>query len=369
MALYEIGWNVALFVVSVGLLVLGSDWLVRGASRLAGALGISPLVVGLTVVAFGTSAPEFAVSIAAALNGQGDIALGNVVGSNICNILLILGLTAAILPLAIDRQIVRLDAPLMVVATLAVVITAYDGVVSRRDGLALFTALAMYLAMLVWMSSRSPKHAVDLAEPTPTPTRGTGGGGLFLNLGLIVAGLAMLVGGGQGLVSSSVAFARALGLGELVIGLTIVAVGTSMPEIATSLVAACRGERDIAVGNVVGSNIFNLLGVLGATAMVSSTGVAVAPSALMFDIPVLVAVTLLCLPVFHSHGEISRAEGALLLMCYVAYTSELVLMATRSPLATPMGLGLLLGFVPLVVVFLAFSTGHDLRQRRRAARS
>lgn len=366
MSVLELVFNVLLFAGSVGLLVLGSDWLVRGASRLAAAMGISPLVVGLTVVAFGTSAPEFAVSIAAALSGQGDMALGNVVGSNICNVLLILGLTALVLPLAIDRQIIRLDAPLMVVATLAVVVTAYDGVVSRRDGLALFTALVAYLAMLVWMSSRSPKQAVELTEPGPA--QGPKGGNAAANLGLVVVGLVMLVGGGQGLVTASVAFARALGMSELVIGLTIVAVGTSMPEIATSLVAAWRGERDIAVGNVVGSNIFNALGVLGATAMVSASGVGVAPSALMFDLPVMVAVTLLCLPVFRSHGEISRAEGALLLMCYGAYTLELILMSTNSVLARPVGLGLMLGFVPLVLVFVLLSTGHDIRQRGRPAR-
>lgn len=190
----------------------------------------------------------------------------------------------------------------------------------------------------------------------------------IMNILIFLGGLILLVIGANVLVRGASKLALSFGISPLVVGLTIVAFGTSAPEVAVSVGAVLDGKTDIAIGNVVGSNIFNALGVLGATAMVSSSGVGVAPSALMFDIPVLVAVTLLCLPVFRSHGEISRAEGALLLMCYGAYTLELILMSTDSVLAAPVGWGLLLGFVPLVLVFVLFSVGHDMRQRGRPAR-
>lgn len=360
-----ISWNVFLFVAAIAMLIFGSDWLVRASSRLARAMGVSPLVVGLTVVAFGTSAPEFAVCILAAVNGEGDIALGNVVGSNICNVLLILGLTALVLPLTIERQILRVDTPLMILGAMAMAWAASDGVLDWRDGLALSTGLLAYLAFVLWMAMTAkapPPIVADSHEPERESSVG-----VLRDVAMNVVGLALLVGGGQALVSSSVAFARALGVDELVIGLTIVAIGTSMPEIATSLVAAWRGERDIAVGNVIGSNIFNQLGVLGATAMAARGGITVGESALTFDIPVMVAVAFLCLPIFYSRGEITRSEGALLLTSYVAYTLVLLLKATGSALYAPVGWGLLLGYVPLVLVFLAVSTGYEVTRSRRAA--
>ena len=245
-------------VAGLVLLVLGAEWLVRGAARLATRFGISPLIIGLTVVAFGTSAPETAVSVGAALDGSGDIAIGNVVGSNIANVLLILGASALIAPLLVSRQLIRLDVPIMIVAGAATYALAFDGSLSRLDGALLFAGIVVYTLFLIYKSRQdkstsgdefSDEYGADQAGQRPA----------WRDLVLIVAGLALLIQGSDFLVTGAVALARTLGLSELVIGLTVVAVGTSLPELATSVMAALRGERDIAVGNIVGSNIFNLL--------------------------------------------------------------------------------------------------------------
>ena len=263
-------------IAGLVLLVAGAEVLVRGAARLAAQFGISPLVIGLTVVAFGTSAPETAVSVQASLNGSGDIAIGNVVGSNIANVLLILGMTALVAPLVVSRQLIRLDVPIMIGASLVTFGLAWDGQLSRIDGAILFSAVVIYTLFLVISSRRESAAAADdefakefgLDEPAK-PHAG------LINAGLVLAGLVLLVVGSNFLVEGAVALARALGLSELVIGLTVIAVGTSLPELATSIMAAFRGERDIAVGNIVGSNIFNLLCVLGLASLVSPQAIGV----------------------------------------------------------------------------------------------
>ncbi|SFF51352.1 cation:H+ antiporter, partial [Nannocystis exedens] len=311
--------TVALFVLGLVLLVVGAELLVSGAARLAARLGVSPLVIGLTVVAFGTSAPELAVSVSAALSpGGADVALGNVVGSNIFNVLFILGVSALIAPLLVQRQLVRFDVPLMLVASAACWLMALDGVIGRVDGILLFAALLVYTVMLLRIARRDGEggdEEVPLARPGSLTAK------LPVQLVMLVAGLAMLVLGSRWLVDGAVAFARLLGVSELVIGLTIVAAGTSLPEVATSVLAAIRGQRDIAVGNVVGSNIFNVLCVLGISAAVAPSGVAVAPAALSFDIPVMTAVAVSCLPLFITGGGLARWEGALFLFYYCAYTA------------------------------------------------
>lgn len=304
------------FWLILGLVVLvwGAELLVKGASRLAAAFGIAPLIIGLTVVAFGTSAPELAVSVMSGMKGEADLAVGNVVGSNIFNVLLILGLAALITPLAVSRQLIRLDVPLMIVASLVVLWMAQDGGISRLEGALLFAGIVAYTAFLI-IKARRDKVANQASDDEFAREFGEqaapGWRGYLANGGLIVVGLAMLVGGSQLLVSSAITIAQYFGVSELVIGLTIVAAGTSLPEVATSVIASLRGERDIAVGNVVGSNLFNLLSVLGLSSLVTPGGLAVPASAISLDLPLMVAVAIICLPIFFSGWRITRLEGLL----------------------------------------------------------
>ncbi len=341
-----------LFVLGLVLLVAGAELLVRGASRLAARLGISPLVIGLTVVAFGTSTPELAVTVQAGLAGQADIAVGNIVGSNIFNVLFILGLAALIVPLVVSRQLVRIEVPLMIGVSVLFLVMALDGRISGFDGMLLFAGIVAYTVFTV-RQSRKESAAVQ-AEYAQKYGDGQSAerGRLPLQIALIVAGLVLLVLGAHWLVEGAVAFARHFGVSELIIGLTIVAVGTSLPEVATSIVAALRGERDIAVGNVVGSNIFNILAIAGIASMVTPGGLAVAPALIHFDIPVMIAVALACLPIFASGHLIARWEGALFLGYYAAYVLYLILAATQHA-ALPSFSVAMLGFVlPLTAVTL-----------------
>ncbi|RPI26702.1 MAG: calcium/sodium antiporter [Acidobacteria bacterium] len=335
------------------LLAFGGEALVRGASRLAGQLGLSPLVVGLTVVAFGTSAPEMAVSLHAAVTGQPDIALGNVVGSNILNILFILGACALLLPLVIATRLVHQDVPIMIGASALVFALAYDGRIGRLDGLLLFLLLLGYIVFTVHHSRRETREIRAVYESeysTPPPSGMSDLVRQILNIG---AGLLMLVIGARWLVWSASEAARAIGVSELVIGLTVVAAGTSTPEIAASVVATIRGERDIAIGNVVGSNIFNLLGILGVSALVADQGVAVAPAAYSFDIPVMIAVSVACLPVFFTGHKLSRWEGALFIGYYVLYSSYLVMTATKHHGIVIFKTAMWFFVIPLTVITLA----------------
>ena len=324
--------TIVYLIAGLVLLVAGAEVLVRGAGKLAAQFGIPPLIIGLTVVAFGTSAPETAVSVQAALDGKGDLAIGNVVGSNIANVLFILGLTALIAPLLVSRQIIRLDVPIMIGASLLTWALAWDGSLSRLDGALLFAGILAYTAFLIISSRRDKTAAADDEFATefglneaPKPYAG------LINLGLILVGLVLLVSGSNFLVEGAVSLARALGLSELVIGLTVVAIGTSLPELATSLMAAIKGERDIAVGNIVGSNIFNLLCVLGLASLVSPSAIPVAANALAFDFPVMIAVAIACLPIFFNGHCINRWEGAVFVGYYALYTAYLVLHSTAAP--------------------------------------
>lgn len=342
----------------------------RRASRVAAAVGISPLIIGLTVVAFGTSSPELAVGVRAALTGNADVVVGNVIGSNIFNILVIIGLSATIVPLVVHQQLVRLDLPVVIVLSFLMLVTGLNGVISRTEGLLLALGLLAYLGFQIWISRR--EEAEVQAEYTQEFGDGRGRGPQqwgpqqwAINLGLIGAGLAMLAIGADWLVDSASAIARAFGVGELVISLTIVAAGTSAPEVATSAMAAVRGERNIAVGNAVGSNIFNILGVLGLSAALAPEGVAVSPAALRFDIPVMIAVAIAALPVFFTGYAISRWEGSLFLLLYGGYVLFLYLDAVQSRYLSTYTWVMLLFVLPLVALTLALVTLHELRQRQK----
>jgi cation:H+ antiporter len=342
------------FAAGLVALVAGANSLVRGASKLALSFGLSPLVVGLTIVAFGTSAPEMAVSTGAVLEGKGDIAIGNVVGSNIFNVLFILGISALIVPLVVHIQLIRQEIPIMLGASLLLLVMALDGNIQVWEGLFLLVLMVSYTAFLVIQSRKeSAQQATEFDDEVRPAQQGAWDAHWAGQLGLIVVGLALLVVGSDWLVSSSVVFAKSFGVSDVVIGLTIVAAGTSMPEVATSLTAALKGERDIAVGNVVGSNTFNILGCVGLSGLVAgSDGLAIAPSVLNFDIWVMLAVALACLPIFVTGREIARWEGAVFLGYYVAYVAYLLL-AAQQHAALPAFSATMIGFViPLTVVTL-----------------
>jgi cation:H+ antiporter len=346
--------NMLLFLAGLAALVLGANLLVRGASRLALSFGISPLVVGLTVVAFGTSAPEVAVSVGAVLDGQTDIAIGNVVGSNIFNVLFILGASALIVPLVVNVQLIRQEVPIMIGASLLLLALGLDGRLSFLDGSLLFALLVAYTAFLVVQSRRETAAAqAEFAEENRPAEPGAWDSRWPVQVALIAAGLACLVFGSDWLVTAAIAFAKALGVSDLVIGLTIVAAGTSMPEVAASITAALKGERDIAVGNVVGSNTFNILGCLGLSSLVSGdAGLTMAASLLSFDIWVMLAVALACLPVFMTGREIARWEGGVFVAYYAAYVGYLILAAQQHD-ALPVFSAAMLSFViPITVITL-----------------
>ena len=346
--------NILIFLGGLILLVIGANVLVRGASKLALSFGISPLVVGLTIVAFGTSAPEVAVSVGAVLDGKTDIAMGNVVGSNIFNVLFILGISALIAPLVVNLQLIRQEVPIMLGASLLLLALSLDGQLSFLDGGFLFALLVAYTVFLIVQSRRETQATKDGVADVVAPVEPRAWDSHWAaQIGLIAAGLLALVLGSEYLVQASVSFAKAMGVSDLVIGLTIVAAGTSMPEVATSITAAVKGERDIAVGNVVGSNTFNILGCLGISGLVSGDlGLAIAPSLLVFDIWVMLAVALACLPIFITGREIARWEGGVFLAYYVAYVAYLIL-AAQQHAALQAYSGVMLGFVvPLTVVTL-----------------
>lgn len=346
------------FVLGLGAMVGGAELLVRGAARLALTLGISPLVVGLTVVAFGTSAPEMAVSVQSSLAGRVDIAVGNVVGSNIFNVLLILGLSAVAAPLLVHQQVVRRETPLLVAVTMLLWWMAADGALGRAEGALLTALVVLYTGYLVWESRRESRDVrKEYEDALARPPRPDWRHGWTFQILLVVAGLALLVLGSRWMVDAAVEFARLLGVSELVIALTIVAGGTSLPELATSVLAALRGERDIAVGNVVGSNIFNILAVTGVAASLAPVPLTVAPAALAFDVPVMVASALLCLPVFFTGGRVSRGEGLLFLGYYLAYSTYLVLDAADHDAIHAFSLALSV-ILPLTVIALVI---HSIR--------
>jgi cation:H+ antiporter len=359
--------TLVLFVIGLGLLIAGAELLVRGASKLAAAVGISPLVIGLTVVAFGTSSPELAVSTQSAFSGQADIALGNVVGSNIFNVLFILGISAIIAPLVVAQQLVRLDVPLMIGVSALLLVLGLDGSINRLDGALLFAGMLSYTAFAIRQSRRESKQVQAEYEQEYGSTEKPGGLQILLQLVFVAAGLALLVVGSNWLVDGAVAIAQSFGVSELVIGLTIIAAGTSLPEVATSILAAIRGERDIAVGNVVGSNIFNILAVLGLSSLVAPDGINVAQSAITFDIPIMIAVALACLPIFFTGFTIARWEGFLFLGYYIAYTLFLILAATQHDALPAFSGALGLFALPLTVVTLVVLALRAWRMQRPAA--
>ncbi|MBP6701595.1 MAG: calcium/sodium antiporter [Halioglobus sp.] len=345
-----------MLIAGLALLVLGAELLVKGASRIAAGFGISSLVIGLTIVAFGTSAPEMAISVSSALKGEADIAVGNVVGSNIFNVLFILGVSALITPLLVSKQLVRLDVPVMVAVSFLAFAFALDGRISFIEGVVLFGGILAYLAVLFRIGHRSNEEDEAIQKSAHWA----------VDVALIVVGLVLLVLGSRWLVSSAVTIAEAMGVSALVIGLTIVAAGTSLPEVATSIIATIRGQRDIAVGNVVGSSIFNILCVMGMTAMVAPGGLPVSAAAINFDFPVMLAVAVACLPIFFVGYSIARWEGALFLGYYIAYTLYLILSATEHDALPEFSYAMMYFVVPLTIVTLVIVLFREYSSHHRS---
>ena len=350
--------QVVLFLGGLAVLVTGGHALVSGSSAIARRFGLSPLVIGLTVVAWGTSAPELAVSLGAVMRGQGGMALGNVVGSNIINILGVLGTAALVTPLVVSRQLVWRDVPILVILSFTVFFLGLNGQIGRLGGALLFTGGVLYTVYTIRASRRVGEAKLD-DEPRSRV-------GLTRAVLLTAVGMVLLVLGARWMVEAATVFARAFEVSDLVVGLTVVAVGTSLPEAAASVVAALRGQRDMAVGNAIGSNIFNIVNVLGLTALVAPAGVPVPEPALWFDLPVMIAVAVACLPIFFAGHRIARWEGAVFLSYYALYLLYLVLQAEHHAALPAFSRVMMVFVIPLTGATLGVIVWRELLRRRAA---
>lgn len=353
-----------IFYLILGLVILtyGAELLISNASRLAGTLGVSSLVIGLTVVAFGTSAPELAVSLGAALKGSADIAVGNVIGSNICNTWLILGVCAVVMPLVLGSQIIKLEVPIMIAASFAFYLMSLDNQISRLEGSILFACLLAYTYFTISRSRREVSNSAKEDDSNTSSKISTKE--LTFTLVKCVIGLAFLVYGADLFVSAASDMARAFGVSELVIGLTIVAIGTSLPELMTSLVATYKGERDIAIGNVVGSNIFNILTVIGISSMVKPIGVS--PAAVSFDLPIMLLAVFMCFPFFLGL-VLNRWRGAIFLFCFILYTTYIVLNTRMASIGLQIERFAIFIFLPLLVATMIAMIIGSIYKRNKGA--
>lgn len=346
------------FIIGLVALIGGAELLVRSASKLAGFLGIPKLIIGLTIVAFGTSAPELAISIQAGITGQTDIMLGNIVGSNISNILLILGLTALIIPLKVHTNLIRIDVPVMIGITLLMYVFAWNGFISFWECFALTVLLIIYLFFL-YRQSGSTAVPGDLERQRRTPSA------IFIYSLLGLAGLGLLIIGARWMVNSAIILAELAGVSELVIGLTVVAFGTSLPEVVTALVAAFKKERDIAVGSIIGSNILNILAVLGVSGMFIPEAIPVQSALLRFDMLILIAVSFACIPIFFTGHRISRWEGFIFLALYVSYIAYLFLHAADHSLLEAFSTTMMLFVIPIMVLTILVTAVREWLIRQR----
>lgn len=346
------------FIIGLIALIWGAEILVRFSSKLALSLGVSKLVIGLTVVAFGTSAPELAVGIEAGLLNEPDILMGNVIGSNLTNTLLILGLASLIIPLQVHKNLIRFDLPVMITATGILILFSLNNIITFWECVLLFTCLIIYLFALVRFSGKSRITEGDLVEA----------GSTWINGILSVVGLVMLIAGARWMVESAIIFAQMAGVSELVIGLTIVAIGTSLPEIVTSILAAVRGEKDLAVGGIVGSNILNILSVIGISGLFIS-GIPVQESLLEVEYIILLAVSILCFPIFFTGRRIKRIEGAIFLISYILYLFYLYLDSITSSFLPGFIQWVLYGFVPIVILYVAVALIIEFKTKKAATGS
>ncbi|MCV7431853.1 calcium/sodium antiporter [Mycolicibacterium bacteremicum] len=317
----DAGW----FVIGLAALVLGAEVMVRGGAEVAARLGISPIVIGLTVVSIGTSLPELAVGVVAAQEGSGALAVGNIAGTNVVNLLLILGLSALILPLAMATRTLRFELPVMAGAAVLMLVLSLDGELSRVDGIILVGCAIAYTVAVVRMTRRESRVVAGEYTETYAPTEvATTTRPTWVHVLMMVAGIAVVVVGADWLVDGAVGMARGFGVSDALIGLTVVAIGTSAPELVTTVVSTVRGNRDIAVGNLLGSSIYNILLILGLTCVVAGDGLLLPASLVRIDIPIMVAVALACVPIFVTGRRVSRGEGGAMVAIYLAYLTFLL---------------------------------------------
>ena len=356
------------FILGLVGLLIGGHLVVDGAARLGVRLGLTPTVIGLTIVAAGTSAPELAVVLQSVSTGDTPLAMGSIIGSNIANVLLVLGLAAAMGAIMVENRIVRVDIPIMILASSTLLILALDRRLSRLDGLVLFTALVVFVGWTV-RASRTGREAIGGDAGADTSAEDDDGEGpgrprrLAIDLGVLLLGIAALALAARYVVSGAEDIATTLGVPDLIIGLTIVALGTSAPEIVTTVIAAMAGQRDLAVGNAVGSNIFNILLVLGLGSMVVD-GLPISADALELDLPIMLAAAVACLPMVFWDNRIDRWEGAVFVGYYIAYLIFLVLDATGHRASDPFAFVILFFVIPLNVLTIAV-----IVRRQRAAAS
>ena len=343
------------FILGLVGLIAGAELFLKAVDRFGLKWGVSPLIMGLTVVAFATGAPELAISIKAAFSGSADLVLGNIIGSNIANILLILGITAIISPINITRRVIRIDVPIVITISVAVYLMSLDGGLSTVDGVILLMGFLAYSYFtFVQIKNNSDEEDEDEAFQYDLSPDDLAKGTVFYikNGGLLISGLALIVLGSNWMVDSAVIIARILGLSELVIGLTIISIGTSLPEVATSLSAARKGKADIAVANVMGSTLYNVLLTLALTLIIAPNVLAVSKDAITLDLPFMVLVSMACIPIFVAGFNLTRVDGALFLGYYVTYLTYLVLNAINSPIVSAMQGIILYAAIPLTLLYM-----------------
>ena len=344
--------TVIFFLIGLAGLIIGAELFLKAVDRFGLKWGVPPLIMGLTVVAFATGAPELAISIKAAFNGNADLVLGNIIGSNIANILLILGITALISPITITRRVVRIDVPIVIITSIAVYFLAFDGELSTFDGIILLSGFIAY-SYFTFIQIKDKTNDDEMFEYELTSNELTKDTFFYIkNIGYLLVGLTMIVLGSNWMVDSAVIIARILGLSELVIGLTIISIGTSLPEVATSLSAARKGNADIAVANVLGSNLQNMLLTLGLTLVIVPHALAVSKDAITFDLPFMVTVSIACIPIFVAGFNLTRIDGLIFLFYYVSYMCYLILDTLNSLMVEPMHTAMTFSVVPATILYM-----------------
>ncbi|MEQ9310699.1 MAG: calcium/sodium antiporter [Balneolaceae bacterium] len=349
--------TVILFIAGLAALIGGAELFLKAVDHFGVKWGVSPLIMGLTVVAFATGAPELAISIKAASSGSADLVLGNIIGSNVANILLILGITAVIAPLNITRRIVRIDVPIVITASILLFILAMDGLLTTFDGIVLLVGFVSYsiFTFVQIKRNKEDEEGVDVFEFESSPEELAQGAFFYVkNIGFLLIGLTLIVLGSNWMVDSAVTIARLFGLSELVIGLTIISIGTSLPEVATSLSAARKGKADIAVANVMGSNLYNIFLTLGLTLIIAPNFLDVSQQAIDFDLPFMIAVSIACIPIFIAGFNLTRLDGILFLFYYSSYLIYLVLDTLGSGIIPVFENVFLFGILPVTVFYMVW---------------
>lgn len=346
-----------LIIGGLALLILGGEILIKSSTNLASRLGMKPIVIGLTIIAMGTSAPEIIINLSSISEGHSSLALGNILGSNIFNILFILGISALITPLIINQKLIKIDIPILIILTITVWIFSLDLNLSFNEGIILFILLILFIIFSIKFSKKeSPEVIKEYENEFSTPRKS-----LLLTIIYFCMGLTLLLLGSHYLVNGSVSLARSWGISELIIGITILACGSGTPEVVISVMAARKKEYDIAIGNIIGSCIFNILFVLG-TSIIIFPNQPIPPEALNFDIPIMILTSIICLPICLSDQKVSRIEGLLLLLYFVSYISFIILNSSGHDAIEPFGKIVGLFFIPITMITLFIISLKELRK-------